>query len=174
MNATTPLLHRICGLACAALPLVAQADDQPAPPLALAVTQELQASNELEHTTRSMLWARAQALSFGVGVEQRSRRVGELHVVGKQPGPMVQAQTLLVGVSIAATERTSIALQAPLWRDDRERLADHDTPRMPLRSRDTMGELRAGLQMKMQMNSQTSLAMRPRKGGVGVTLRSQW
>jgi hypothetical protein len=174
MKATATLLHRIGCMACAALPLLAQAQDEPAPRLALAVTQELQASNESERTTQSMLWARAQALSVGVGVEQRSRRVGELHVVGPQSGPMVMAQTVMVGVSFAPTPRTSIALQAPLSRDARERQADPEVPRMNLRSRDRLGELRAGLQMKMQMSSQTSLAVRPRKGGFGVTLRSQW
>jgi hypothetical protein len=174
MKASATLLQRIVWMACAALPLLAQAEDEPAPRLALSVTQELQASDDRERTTHSMLWARAQAVSFGVGVEQRSRRVGELPVVGNQSAPMVQAQTLMLGVSIAATERTSIALQAPVWRDARERDAGGESPRMALRSRDTLGELRAGLQMKMQMGSQTSVALRPRKGGFGVTLRSHW
>lgn len=171
MNACTPLLRRISWMACLALPLVAQADEEPAPRLALAVTQELSAASEQERTTQSMLWARAQALSFGVGVEQRSRRVGELHAVGAQ-APLLHTQSLLVGVSLATTRRTSIALQAPLAGNTRER--DADAPRLALRSRDTMGELRAGLQLKMQLQEQTSLAVRPRKGGFSVTLRSQW
>jgi hypothetical protein len=117
------------------------------------------------------LWARAQALSFGVGVEQRSRRDAQLYAVGAQ-APLLHTQSLLVGVSLAATPRTSIAVQAPLTGETRER--DADAPRLALRSRDTMGELRAGLQLKMQMDRQTSLALRPRRGGVNVTLRSQW
>lgn len=134
MNACSSSFRRAGCLACVVLPLLAQADDEPA------------------GATQPMAWARAPKLSFGVGVEQHS---------------------LLVGVSLAATPRTSVALQAPLARDDRERAAA-DAPRMALRSRDTLGELRAGLQLKMQLQEQTTLAIRPRKGGFGVTLRSQW
>jgi hypothetical protein len=173
MNTTYRMFRRLCGIACAVWPLLVQAEEAPAPRPALSVTQEVALSNERERTTQSMLWARAQALSFGVGVEQHSRRVGEAPLAHAQAAPLVHTQNLLIGVSLATTRRTSIALQAPLAGEARERV-DADAPRLALRSRDRLGELRAGLQLKMQMNSQTSLALRPRKGGVNVTLRSQW
>jgi hypothetical protein len=173
MIASLRVFRRICWMVCAVLPLGAQADEEPAPRVSLAVTQELSALNERERTTQSMLWARARALSVGVGVEQHSRRLGELPIAGVHGAPLVHTQNVLVGVSLATTRRTSVALQAPLAADARERF-DADAPRLALRSRDRLGELRAGLQLKMQMDSQTSLALRPRKGGLNVTLRSQW
>lgn len=147
--------------------------------VALAMTQDVTPAAALarpHHTaTQSMLWARRQALSVGVGIEQRSNRGGELPAAGAQPGPLLYGHSLVIGVALATTARTSIALQAPVWTDTRERERQAAEPaRMALRSRDSFGELRAGLQMKMQVSEQTTLAVRPRSRGVGVTLRSQW
>lgn len=163
----------LCGAAWSA---AGASEDQAhaAAPLSLSVSQDVQAAPQadVERSVQSMLWARRQAVSVGFGVEQRSRRLSEL-ATGAAAAPMVQGQRLMVGVSVATSERTSVALQAPIWRDQRERAAD-DAPRMQLRSRDSLGELRAGLQMKMQVSEGTTVALRPRKRGFGVTLRSQW
>lgn len=196
MNAPSPVCRIAAALWCGCALLPAQAEttlaDKVAGQTAVAVAGEERGGVALSMTqdvapaaalaqpgttaTQSMLWARRQAVAVGIGVEQRTNRVGELHAAaGTQAGPLRQANRLVVGVSLATTERTSIALQAPVWTDARDREREAlAAPRMALRGADSLGELRAGLQMKMKMGEQTTLSVRPRSRGVGVTLRSQW
>lgn len=124
---------------------------------------------------QTMVWARRQALSLGVGVEQRSEDLG-LHAASPATaGPVRQSQSVMVGMQVAAGQRTSFAVQAPVWSDSGERAASPaEAPRMALRGRDSMGDLKVALSMKMQLAQGTAVSLRPRKGGLGVTLRSQW
>ena len=124
---------------------------------------------------QTMVWARRQALSLGVGVEQRSDALALNAASPATAAAARTAQSVMVGMQVAAGDRTSFALQAPVWSDSADRAAQQpDAPRMALRSRDSMGDLKLALSMKMQLAQGTNLSVRPRKGGLGVTLRSQW
>jgi hypothetical protein len=125
---------------------------------------------------QSMLWARRRAVAVGFGVEQRAAPLPLNAAVAPAMQPALPDQRLLVGVSVAATERVSIAMHTPVWSDARLRAAEAAQPGgMNLRSRDAARDLKDALSLKMQFrDSATSLSVRPRKGGVGVTLRSQW
>jgi hypothetical protein len=123
---------------------------------------------------QTMLWARRQALSLGVGVEQRSDALALNAASPATALPSRTAQSVMVGMQLAAGERTSFALQTPVWTDRADAAQQADAPRMALRSRDSMGDLKLALSMKMQLAQGTNLSVRPRKGGLGVTLRSQW
>lgn len=129
-----------------------------------------------QSTTQTMLWARRERWSAGVGVEQRWQPPGE----GQALPPAVQARGagLLVGVSVGTSERSSLVWQAPLMRaaDPTGLAAPERQMRLGLafQARDPYADLRRGSLMRVELSGPTVFSLRPRGGRLAMVLSSQW
>jgi len=112
---------------------------------------------------QTMLWAQRPSLgldlSIGLGVEQRPRQDFR--------GIETMGSGLLIGVALNTSERTQLTLHSGLApRDVRMGLV--------FRQADPLQELRRGLLLKVELSQQTTLAIKPRAGRVGILMSSSW
>ena len=122
---------------------------------------------------QTMVWWDRPAVQWGLGVEQRCTLPGT-------PGsatPGMPDAGLLVGLRLDAGPRAHLTWQAPLGRADTQ--FGEVQPRqmrvaLSLLPQDPYADLRRGLLTKVELSGQTTLALRPRGGRLGVLLTSHW
>ena len=122
---------------------------------------------------QTMAWWDRPAVQWGLGVEQRWTLPGT-------PGSATPGMTdagLLVGLRLDAGPRAHLTWQAPLGRADTQ--YGEVQPRqmrvaLSLLPQDPYADLRRGLLTKVELSGQTTLALRPRGGRLGVLLTSHW
>lgn len=99
-----------------------------------------------------------------------------------QPGAAPRADAVAVALYLNAGNRTQVGWQSrPLgfmdggttWQDDMAAAARRPS-QMALRSSDPLSDLRLGALAKYSFGSQSSISLRPRKGGVRLYLQAQW
>lgn len=185
MRPTRPFARTVAaGLAGCATALWAQVDGAEVE-LTQAVSAPLAAPSgaqpAADHATQTMLWHRRGAVGFGLGVEQRGAAAGDQRLLygeprlgyGAGPGLQPRGDALLVGVSLATSERTRLSWQTA---------ADNGTPlvhrpmkvSLSFQRTDALKELRRGSLLRMELSGQTTLALRARGGRLGVALTSRW
>ncbi|MDN3920641.1 hypothetical protein [Roseateles violae] len=150
-----------------------------------AAPNALQRAAELPAARQTMLWAERQHWALGVGVEQRLRFDGAMRLrpfEGQQP----RDGGLVVGLALNTGPQTQLSVQTPLLPAPRLQFSPSGEPlpagdgsrelRMGLefRSTDRLKDLRRGLLMKVELSNQTTLALKPRAGKVGITLNKSW
>jgi hypothetical protein len=97
-----------------------------------------------------------------------------------QPGFAPQPDAVAVAVYVNAGARTQFGWQSRPFgvEDNRVPWQDGSVARpagaMTLRSADPLSDLRLGALAKYSFGPQTSLSLRPRKGGLRLYLQSQW
>ena len=143
------------------------------PPGGLAASQAVQ----------TMLWAGRPALRVGLGLELTATGLGAGAVpqgqrsVGIMTGSPAASSAMLLAVGMPAGRLGQLSWQTPL---SRPTLAGRDTePRqmrfsLTLVAVDPYADLRRGMLTKLELSSQTALALRPRGGKLLVQLTSRW
>lgn len=187
MRPTRPFARTVAaGLAGCATALWAQVDGTEVE-LTQAMSAPLAAPAPVQpaadHATQTMLWHRRGAVGFGVGVEQRGAFAADqrhayaadarLGYGAAGPGLQPRGDALLVGVSLATSERTRLSWQTT---------ADNGAPlvhrpmkvSLSFQRTDALKELRRGSLLRMELSGQTTLALRARGGRLGVALTSRW
>lgn len=142
---------------------------------------DAQAASAVRGTVeRSMLWAARGRWAVGLGVQQPSLSVSPA------AGPDAQANTLgrrdeavVLGLALATSASTRLTVQAP-W-PVRDLMGGDIAPEvrqarigLSFQVADPYRELRRGSLMKVELASQTSLSLRPRKGRLALTLTRRW
>ncbi len=189
-----------CACAHAAEPMLSPGDgvvfevsQSAAQPLALPAADNLApaAQPAFRATTQTMLWARKQGLAAGVGVEQRWQpqdgraAAPNANISGQAQG---RAGGVLLGVSLATSDTSTVVWQTPLVRGD-DRLAQAQAfglqaaqpadrqMRLGLNfhARDPYSDLRRGSLMKVELSGPaTVFSLRPRGGRLAMVLSSKW
>lgn len=128
---------------------------------------------------QTMLWAHRPGWALGLGIEER-RRYEQQALLRGLPS---QGAGLLLGLSLATSERTQLVVQTPLLatpaRFGPYDLATSAEPRqlrlgLVFHKSDRLADLRRGLLMKVELSGQTTLSVKPRAGRIGFTIASQW
>ena len=139
---------------------------------------------------QTMLWAdhARSGLGFGIGVEQR-RPYGPAALSGVRDGSQPQMEGgLLVGASLATGPRSHLVVQTPLQAlrastaNPRSLLADdpqfaQDQQRqvrvgLVFNSKKPLADFKKGFQM--ELSGQSTLAVKPRGGKIGVAFQKVW
>ena len=130
-------------------------------------------------TRQTMLWAHRPGWALGLGIEERRRYEQQALLRGLSS----QGAGLLLGLSLATSERTQLVVQTPLLatpaRFGPYDLANSAEPRqlrlgLVFHKSDRLADLRRGLLMKVELSGQTTLSVKPRAGRIGFTIASQW
>ena len=129
--------------------------------------------------SQTMMWAQRDRWAVGVGVEQR----GAVNVSTYQPAT-VSRRGLLVGLSLATSERSKLVFHLPVanknMRLENDEAAMNGLPvqrlRMGLefRPKDRFTDLRRNVLMKVELSSQTTVSLKPRGNRLGIALNSNW
>jgi len=137
---------------------------------------------------QTMLWAdhARSGLGVGIGVEQR-RPYGPAALSGVRDGSQPQMEGgLLVGASLATGPRSHLVVQTPLQSsaatNPRSQLADdpqfaQDQQRqvrvgLVFNSKKPLADFKKGFQM--ELSGQSTLAVKPRGGKIGVAFQKVW
>lgn len=125
------------------------------------------------HIAQSMVWTARPLLQLGLGIERRwSPPSG--------PGaaaPIPSDAALLVGLRLDTGPFAHWSWQAPLWRQDASNgdvQARQMRVALVLTPQDPYADLRRGLLTELELSGQTTLALRPRGGRIGLLLTSRW
>lgn len=126
-----------------------------------------------------MVWTDRPVLQLGLGVEQRLTLRSDVGSLAQSaPGAAGAADAgLLVGLRLDAGPRAHLAWQAPLWRPDAtkgEGQARQLRVALALLPSEPYADLRRGLLTKVELSGQTTQALRPRGGRIGLLLNNHW
>lgn len=186
----TGMLRRWSGLCCRGWlygwllgsGLVARADEvRPAgPELALAVSSSTSAHATTAHQHALDLQWRNGHTTSPAPREGRWQFTLQRYERPWQPGMAPQQDALALAVYVNAGSRTQLGWQSrPFGAQEtgvrwQEGANARPAGAMTLRSADPLADLRLGALAKYSFGSQTSLSLRPRKGGLRLYLQSQW
>ena len=130
---------------------------------------------ETETTTQTWVWAQRQRVMLGVGVQQQTGT--SWSNLGDRTLP---ASQLVVGFGWATGRNSSVSWELPVPNTRSGTLADaptadHGNSRaLSFQGRNALADLPRGGILKIQMSAQTALALRTRRGALGVMLSSRW
>lgn len=126
---------------------------------------------------QTMLWAGRGAFAVGLGVEQRWRRP----LNGADGEALPGEGDLMLGLAVSPTNRTRFSLQWPSPPEAPRTAGSLIAPSarqvrlaLTFKRSDPYATLRSGALTKLEISSQTALALRARGGRVGVALTSRW
>lgn len=168
MRPTSPLARAVaaCSLAGCAFAAAAQLDDG-----AMEVTQSLAPAStthgvaeQAQPAMQTMLWRSRGAFGVGVGIEQPLPHLPD-------PRPR-RTDALLLGLSMATGPRTRLS-----WQTAVAGLPPHERPMqisLTFTRRSALREIRRGSLLRMQIGGQTSVALKLRRGRLGLALTSRW
>ena len=126
---------------------------------------------------QTMVWTARPSLQLGLGIEKSSTPPSLNGILA----PNMADAGLLVGLRLAAGPSAHLTWQAPLWLPDAP-IGYGQTRQMrlalalalTLTPQDPYADLRRGLLTKVELSGQTTQALRPRGGRIGLLLNNHW